>query len=134
MSGFRPDLLTLVVFAPLLGAALVLYKRVFPARAGRPVPALLAGIRSFTVNKFYVDELYDAFIYRPIKWLAIGLFRVVDEFIIDTLAVRGTAWVTARIGSILRYLQTGDAQAYAAVMAVGLLVGVGYALFQVLAR
>ena len=115
-------------------AALVLYKRVFPARAGRPVPALLAGIRSFTVNKFYVDELYDAFIYRPIKWLAIGLFRVVDEFIIDTLAVRGTAWVTARIGSILRYLQTGDAQAYAAVMAVGLLVGVGYALFQVLAR
>jgi NADH-quinone oxidoreductase subunit L len=48
------------------------------------------------------------------------------------VAVRGTAWVTARAGSILRYFQTGDAQSYAAVMALALLGVVAYALVAVL--
>ncbi len=116
------------------GAAWYLYKRIFPARAGQPVPAAFTAVRSFTVHKFYVDELYDAVLVRPIKLLSIGLFRVLDEGLIDTVLVGGTAWVTARIGSLLRYLQTGDVQTYAAVMAVGLLAGVGYAIFEVLAK
>jgi len=113
--------------------AYVLYKRVFPARAGQPVPPLFAAVRSFTVHKFYVDELYDGLIIRPIKYLAIGLYRVVDQLVIDTAAV-AVAWIIGRVGSLLRYVQSGNAQAYAAAMAVGLLVGVGYALFQVIAR
>jgi NADH-quinone oxidoreductase subunit L len=116
------------------GIAWVLYKRVFPARAGQPVPPLFAAVRSFTVHKFYVDEFYDALIVRPIKLVSFLLFKVVDELLIDTVVVRGTGWVTARVGGMLRYVQTGDAQAYAAMMAVGLLAGVGYALFQVLGR
>jgi NADH-quinone oxidoreductase subunit L len=48
------------------------------------------------------------------------LWRVVDSILIDGVAVRGTAWVTQRTGAVLRYLQTGDAQAYAAIMALGL--------------
>ncbi len=116
------------------GAAWYLYKRVFPARAGKPAPEVFAAVRAFTVHKFYVDELYDAVLVRPIKLLSIGLFRVVDEGLIDTVLVGGTAWVTARIGSLLRYLQTGDVQAYAAMMAVGLLAGVGYAIFEALAK
>jgi NADH-quinone oxidoreductase subunit L len=36
------------------------------------------------------------------------------------------------VGSALRYVQTGDAQAYAAVMAIALLGGVAYALIQVM--
>jgi len=116
------------------GAAWYLYKRFLPARAGKPEPAVFAAVRSFTVHKFYVDELYDAVLVRPIKYLSIALFRVVDEGLIDTVLVGGTAWVTARVGSLLRYLQTGDVQTYAAMMAVGLLAGVGYALFEVLAK
>jgi NADH-quinone oxidoreductase subunit L len=116
------------------GAAWYLYKRYFPSRVGKPVPPLFAWVHSFTEHKFYVDELYDAVIVLPIKYLSIGLFRVVDEGIIDGLLVGGTAWVTARIGSALRYIQTGNVQTYATMMAVGLLAGVGYALFEVLAK
>ena len=57
------------------GAAWYLYKRLFPARVGQPVPALFAQVRAFTVHKFYVDELYDAVFIRPIKAVSIGLFR-----------------------------------------------------------
>lgn len=109
-----------------------LYLRFFPARAGQPAPAFARAVRRTAQNKFYVDELYELAIIRPVKFMSFILFRVVDALLIDTVAVRGTAWVTARVGSALRYVQSGDAQAYAAVMALALLGGVAYALIQVL--
>jgi NADH-quinone oxidoreductase subunit L len=113
-------------------AAAFMYFRFFPSRAGQPAPAFAAVGRRWAVNKFYVDELYAAVIIRPLRALSIGLHRFVDELIIDTLLVRGTAWLTGRAGSMMRYLQTGDAQSYAAVMAVAVLAGVAYAVFQVM--
>jgi NADH-quinone oxidoreductase subunit L len=110
-------------------AAFVLYTRVFPARAGQPLPRALAMAREASRNKFWVDELYDLLIINRIKNVAFFLYRVVDAVVIDTIGVRGTAWVTARLGSILRYTQSGDAQSYAAVMAVALVAGVILALF-----
>jgi NADH-quinone oxidoreductase subunit L len=108
--------------------AWVLYMKVFPAQAGQPAPAWARGVRRFAVNKFYVDEVYEFLVIRPVKFLSFVLFRVVDALIIDTVLVRGTAWVTTRVGSALRYIQTGDAQAYAAVMALALLGGLLYAI------
>ncbi|MBJ6761312.1 NADH-quinone oxidoreductase subunit L [Myxococcaceae bacterium JPH2] len=114
------------------GLAAYFYLSFFPKRAGQPVGAFARAVRRVAHNKFYVDELYEFILIRPIKFLSFILFRVVDSLVIDTVFVRGTAWVTARVGSALRYLQSGDAQAYAAVMAVALLGGVAYALIQVL--
>lgn len=114
------------------GAAIFAYTRFFPSRAGQPAPAFAKRFQTWTRDKFYVDELYDLVIIKPIRGLASLLFRVVDAVVIDTLAVRGTAWVTARVGSVLRYFQTGDTQSYAAVMALALLGGVAWALVQVL--
>ncbi len=102
------------------GAAFFLYMRVFPARKGQPLPPALELLRKASWNKFGVDEAYTFAIIRPITMFAKTLWRVVDAILIDGVAVRGTAWVTARTGAVLRYLQTGDAQAYAAIMALGL--------------
>ncbi len=113
-------------------AAWFLYMKVFPARAGQPEPGVLRWARRVAYNKFYVDEVYEFLVIRPVKFVSFVLFRVVDALLIDTVAVRGTAWVTARVGSALRYIQTGDAQAYAAVMALALLGGVLYAILKVL--
>jgi NADH-quinone oxidoreductase subunit L len=76
--------------------------------------------------------VYEALIIKPIKFLAFVLFKVLDSLVIDTVLVRGTAWVTTRVGSALRYIQTGDAQTYAAVMALALMGGVAYAIMRVL--
>jgi NADH-quinone oxidoreductase subunit L len=113
-------------------AAAFAYFRFFPSRAGQPVPAPARRVRTWAREKFYVDELYDTLILKPIKGGSFVLFKVVDALLIDTFAVRGTAWVTARAGSMLRYLQTGDAQSYAAVMALALLGGVAWALVKVM--
>jgi NADH-quinone oxidoreductase subunit L len=79
-----------------------------------------------------VDEAYELLFIRPVKYVSVILYKVLDSILIDTVLVRGTAWVTTRVGGALRYVQTGDAQAYAAVMALALLGGAVYALFQVL--
>jgi NADH-quinone oxidoreductase subunit L len=94
--------------------------RFFPSRKGQPLPGPLEGLRTLLWNKFYVDEGYQLLIIRPVSMVARILWRVVDSILIDGVAVKGTAWVTKQSGSVLRYLQTGDAQAYAAIMALGL--------------
>ncbi|WP_375770819.1 NADH-quinone oxidoreductase subunit L [Archangium gephyra] len=113
-------------------AAGFMYLKFFPSRVGQPAPAWARGARRFTQNKFYVDEAYEFLVIRPVKNVSAILYKLVDTLLIDTVAVRGTAWVTARVGSALRYVQTGDAQAYAAVMALALLGGAVYALILVL--
>jgi NADH-quinone oxidoreductase subunit L len=127
-AGFMDYLIAWIVAVAGGLAAWFLYMKYFPSRAGQPEPAWLRPMRRVAVNKFYVDEAYEFAVIRPVKFVSFVLFRVVDALIIDTVLVRGTAWVTARVGSALRYVQTGDAQAYAAVMALALLGGLLYAI------
>jgi NADH-quinone oxidoreductase subunit L len=113
-------------------AAVWAFTKYFPARAGQPAPAFAPKIRKATHEQFYVDWFYDRVFVRSFKLISFVFYKVVDALMIDTLMVRGTAWVTSRAGSVLRYFQTGDAQSYAAVMALALLGGVAYALLSVL--
>ncbi len=69
-------------------------------------------------NKFYVDEVYDAVIVRPLAAFARVLWLVVDSFTIDKLLVNGTAVLTGWTAQLFRYFQNGNAQRYALVMAV----------------
>ena len=73
------------------GSAFFLYTRVFPARAGQPLPEALEFARNLSRNKFYVDELYEAVLIRPLKFVARLAYQVLDALLIDTVAVRGTA-------------------------------------------
>jgi NADH-quinone oxidoreductase subunit L len=109
-----------------------LYLWYFPSRRGAPVPAPARALVRWAGNGFYVDQLYDLAIVRPIKFISFVLYKVIDSLLIDTLIVRGTAWVTARAASAIRLLQTGDTQSYAAVRALALLCAAGYAVIQVL--
>jgi NADH-quinone oxidoreductase subunit L len=114
------------------GAAVFLYRNVFSQPERRPLTGLPARFRELASHKFYVDEIYEFLVIRPVKWTSFLLFKVVDSLLIDTLAVRGTAWVTQRTGSMLRYLQTGDVQSYAAIMTAALLAGVAYVVLKVI--
>ena len=112
--------------------AFVLYRVVFPARRGEPLPAPLEAVRRFSFNKFYVDELYTRFIINPMTWFAKGAWSVIDKVLIDTVVVGGAGWVTRQLSSGLRLVQTGDAQSYAAVMVVALAGALIWALMKVM--
>ncbi len=111
------------------GLAFFLYRRFLP-NGGKL--DFLNPLKKLSFNKFYVDEIYDFLIIKPIGFLARILHRVVDAVFIDSVMVHGTAWVTARTGAVLRFFQTGDAQMYAAVMALAAAGGLVWTLFKVL--
>jgi len=69
--------------------------------------------------KLWFDEVYDVIIVRPFRVIARGLFEVVDRFIIDTVAVNGSAFVVGLFGRVSRWVQNGNIQRYM----VGLVIG-----------
>jgi NADH-quinone oxidoreductase subunit L len=77
-------------------------------------------------HKYYVDEVYDAAIVQPIKQSSISiLWKFIDVQIIDG-AVNGAAQLAGLLGSTLRYLQSGLARSYVAVLVFGALLVIGY--------
>ena len=73
-------------------------------------------------NKWYVDEIYEALLLKPMHALAGFFYRVTDVKLIDGLMVRGTAIAVGRLGAALRRVQNGDVQAYVTAVVVGFAV------------
>jgi NADH-quinone oxidoreductase subunit L len=88
-----------------------------PAR----VAATLRGLYGTLANKYYIDEIYDALIVRPLVRISdVVLFRTVDAGAIDGVLVNGTARFVQGIASGgLRWLQSGLAQSYVTSMLAG---------------
>jgi NADH-quinone oxidoreductase subunit L len=88
--------------------------------------ARFAGVHRVLLNKYYVDEAYDAAIVQPIKRVSErALWRVVDAGVIDG-AVNGAGSFVNGGSAILRRLQTGSMRAYALSVFVGAVVILGY--------
>src|SRR5262249_27380614 len=68
-------------------------------------------------NRFYLDEIYAAFIVRPLAGLA-RVLRVIDQYIVDGL-VDLLAHVPRALGVLARPMQNGLVQFYALLMALG---------------
>jgi NADH-quinone oxidoreductase subunit L len=81
------------------------------------------------LNKYYVDEIYDALFVEPIKRGAVWLWRRFDEPVVDG-SVNGVGAIV-RTGSILlRYLQTGYVMNYVLSFILGVVVILGYVAFR----
>ena len=77
-------------------------------------------------EKYYVDELYDATVVQPIKVGSTNvLWKVIDVHIIDG-AVNGAGHLANLLGTGLRYLQSGLARSYVAVLVFGALLIIAY--------
>ncbi len=100
-----------------------------PDLPGR-IESALAGSYRLLVNKYYVDELYDAVVVRPLVKLSDRLlWRIVDDGAIDGVAINGTARaVRALAANGLKYAQSGLTQSYLFIMIVGSAAIVGYLL------
>jgi NADH-quinone oxidoreductase subunit L len=87
-----------------------------------------AGVHRVLWNKYYVDELYDLIIVRPTIWVARSVIVGVTDGKIIEGVVNGVPSLIGRFSSLLRSLQTGMVQQYAAVMAIGAFVVIALVL------
>ncbi|HUS31364.1 MAG TPA: NADH-quinone oxidoreductase subunit L [Kofleriaceae bacterium] len=79
----------------------------------------LADVYTASKHKLWFDEIYDVTIVRPFKVVARGLFEIADRFVIDTVAVNGSAFVVGLFGRVSRWFQNGQVQRYLAGLVVG---------------
>jgi NADH-quinone oxidoreductase subunit L len=77
-------------------------------------------------QKYYVDEVYDAAVVQPIKQGSTNvLWKMIDVHLIDG-AVNGAGHLASLLGGTIRYLQSGLARSYVAVLVLGALLIIGY--------
>jgi NADH-quinone oxidoreductase subunit L len=80
-------------------------------------------------NKYYVDEIYDAALIKPIVvGSREGLWKLFDIGVIDGL-LHGIGQSVTELGRLARYLQAGFVRAYAAIILIGALILIGLFAF-----
>ncbi len=126
IAGHAADATTLVLMGVALtigvvgiGIAYMLYGRGVSPTVDRLVEGPLAKPYEASKHKLWFDEIYDAIIVRPFRALARGLFEIVDRFVIDTVAVNGSAFVVGLVSRLSRWVQNGQVQRYLAGVVVG---------------
>jgi NADH-quinone oxidoreductase subunit L len=89
-----------------------------------------APIHRLLLNKYYVDEIYDATVVKPVQAVSReGLWRGVDVGLIDG-AVNGVGSIVDAGSMVLRRLQTGSVRAYAGSLFIGVVIMLGYYLWR----
>ena len=114
---------SLVAFAGIgLATFLWLKRKDLPAQ----MATQFSGVHKLLLNKYYVDEVYDATIVQPIKVLSQeGLWRGFDVKIVDG-AVNGAGYFVSGVSIVLRLLQNGSVKTYAAAIFAGAVTILAY--------
>jgi len=88
------------------------------------IASSLRGLYTFVYNKYFVDEVYDATIVKPvIGGSRLLLWRGIDAGIIDGI-VNGVGSRARGVGEALRRLQSGNSRSYATWVAFGAVLAI----------
>jgi NADH-quinone oxidoreductase subunit L len=88
-----------------------------------------SGLYRLLLNKYYVDDIYDAVIVQPIKLVSTGvLWKGIDAGLIDG-AVNGVGAMVSGMSRALRRLQTGSIRTYSASLFFGAVMVLGWYLW-----
>jgi NADH-quinone oxidoreductase subunit L len=130
-AGLEAFLVGASVLAGLLGILLawLLYGRGRGVSADDALAARLPAVQRTLANKYYVDELYDAVVVRPLAWIARMCWKVIDTILING-SIHVGAFVTELTGDLGRFSTTGNVRNYALYFFAGVLLLFCWIVFQ----
>lgn len=86
---------------------------------------LYGSVYNLLLNKYYVDELYDAVFVKPGRKIGQFFAGIIDIGLIDTILVDGSARFVGALGRVLSGFQTGYLRNYVTSILIGcVIVGV----------
>lgn len=92
----------------------------------------LKAIYRLLLDKYYIDQIYDALVSRPLFFIAqYVLFRGIDHYTIDGL-VNGTGLTVEAGGEAVRRSETGNVQHYALIYLLGVVAIAAFYLYLVM--
>jgi NADH-quinone oxidoreductase subunit L len=128
--GVELTLMVVSIAAAVAGIGIAVYFFLRNRLAAARVANRFAGTRELLLNKYYVDEIYDAAVVQPIRIVSEdALWKVVDVRVIDG-AVNGVGATVAGTSQRLRLLQSGSVRTYAASLFFGVVLILGYYLWR----
>jgi NADH-quinone oxidoreductase subunit L len=131
MAGILAALLGAPVIAGLLGFLLAWWFYIKSPEAPKKLADSLSPLYKLFSGKYFIDELYQAAIVRPLVWISDKvLWHAVDERAIDG-TVNGVAFVSRETGDRLRRANTGNIRSYATWIVLGVLVFTSLLLWMV---
>jgi NADH-quinone oxidoreductase subunit L len=107
-----------------LSTLLLRRRRVVAARVS-PEPT---GFARVLYRKWYVDEIYDALVVRPVLAVSRFFWRYLDQGLIDGV-VNGAGYSARAFGWVGAQLQTGQLNTYAFAAVLGVLLLLGFVIF-----
>lgn len=123
-------LMTISVLGAVI-AAIVAYVR-YTKKHHVPVPdhASRGFLGNLSYHKYYIDEVYDVLITRPLNALSGLFYKIIDKAIIDGI-VNGLGKATGLAGKGLRLVQTGNIGFYIFMMVAGVIALLFYSFYKI---
>lgn len=119
------------VIAGLLGLLLAWWMYIQSPETPEKLSTSLSGPYKLLYGKYFIDEIYQATIVRPLVWISEKvLWHAVDEGVIDG-TVNGVATVSRETGDRVRHANTGNIRSYATWIAFGVVVFTSLLLWMV---
>ncbi|MEA2603448.1 MAG: NADH-quinone oxidoreductase subunit [Acidobacteriota bacterium] len=87
----------------------------------RAFAARFPALHRLLLHKYYVDEIYDTLIVKPLAALSRFFWKVVDTYVIDG-AINFGAFLTELTGDVGRFTTTGNVRGYALYFFVGVVL------------
>lgn len=89
-----------------------------------------SALAKLSYNKFYLDEVYDFLITKPLDALSKFFYRILDNKVIDGI-VNGLGWSTSEASKGIRLLQSGNVGFYIFMMVFGIVALLLYTFFYI---
>jgi NADH-quinone oxidoreductase subunit L len=129
-SGLEVGLMAVSSVVALAGIGIAMFFFLRNRAAAERLAERFSGLRSVLMNKYYVDEIYDAGVVQPVRIVSEeGLGKGIDVRGIDG-AVNGVADTVGGLSEVLRRAQTGSVRTYAASLFLGVVAVLGYYLWR----
>jgi NADH-quinone oxidoreductase subunit L len=116
--GHDSTLVFIALGAGLAGIALSYVFYVLSPTLPQSIASGLGAIYRLVLNKFYVDEIYDFAVVRPLLSSSKSVFWAMDKAVVDG-AVNGVASQARSVGRVLRSWQSGSIRTYASWVVIG---------------
>jgi NADH-quinone oxidoreductase subunit L len=106
----------------LIGFVLFYAYNLFLKKSKVPVSDIdLQGIQKILSKKFYIDEIYDFSISKPLNFLSVLFYNIVELKFLDGI-VEGVGQTFKTGSRVLRYVQSGSVNIYLMLMVLGIIL------------
>jgi NADH-quinone oxidoreductase subunit L len=101
--------------------ALLVARNIYKTKNTVPAPegAELKPLHNLVYRKYLVDELYENVFTKPLNFISSGLYKVVDNQIVDGI-VNGVGVMVNGVSGVIRKAQTGNIGFYVFVMVISI--------------